>query len=98
MPHASAQVSGDAVNHWGWRGECFEMRSDVTTGRDWPRPGHDGFLSHGFSKLSKGPDAFAAILYALGVPGGSGPPGARQCPRQTQGLLAATNSRPARPT
>ena len=27
-----------------------------------------GFLAHGFSKLSKGPDAFAAILYALGVP------------------------------
>ena len=27
-----------------------------------------GFLSHGFAKLSKGPDAFAAILYALGVP------------------------------
>src|SRR5262245_2453699 len=27
-----------------------------------------GFLAHGLSKLSKGPDAFAAILYALGVP------------------------------
>ena len=24
---------------------------------------------HGFSKLSKGPDAFAAILQAMGVPG-----------------------------
>ncbi|MDB6022342.1 MAG: DoxX family protein, partial [Pedosphaera sp.] len=25
-------------------------------------------MQHGFSKLSKGPDAFAAILHALGVP------------------------------
>ena len=28
-----------------------------------------GFMEHGFSKLSKGPDAFAAILQALGVSG-----------------------------
>src|SRR6266853_1045035 len=28
-----------------------------------------GFMEHGFSKLSKGPDAFATILQALGVPG-----------------------------
>jgi putative oxidoreductase len=28
-----------------------------------------GFLQHGFSKLSKGPDAFAGILHAMGVPG-----------------------------
>src|SRR5882762_408608 len=27
-----------------------------------------GFMQHGFAKLSKGPDAFAAILHALGVP------------------------------
>src|SRR6266852_6609807 len=27
-----------------------------------------GFLQHGFSKLSKGPDAFAGILQAMGVP------------------------------
>jgi putative oxidoreductase len=27
-----------------------------------------GFIEHGFSKLSKGPDAFAHILHALGVP------------------------------
>ena len=27
-----------------------------------------GFMEHGFAKLSKGPDAFAAILQALGVP------------------------------
>ena len=27
-----------------------------------------GFLEHGFAKLFKGPDAFAAILQALGVP------------------------------
>jgi putative oxidoreductase len=27
-----------------------------------------GFMAHGFSKLSKGPDAFAAILQAMGVP------------------------------
>jgi putative oxidoreductase len=27
-----------------------------------------GFLQHGFAKLVKGPDAFAAILQALGVP------------------------------
>lgn len=28
-----------------------------------------GFMEHGFSKLSKSPDAFAAILQAIGVPG-----------------------------
>jgi putative oxidoreductase len=28
-----------------------------------------GFMQHGFAKLAKGPDAFAAILQALGVPG-----------------------------
>jgi putative oxidoreductase len=27
-----------------------------------------GFMEHGFAKLSKGPDAFAAILQAMGVP------------------------------
>jgi putative oxidoreductase len=27
-----------------------------------------GFMAHGFAKLSKGPDAFAAILHAIGVP------------------------------
>ncbi len=27
-----------------------------------------GFLEHGFAKLSKGPDAFAGILQAIGVP------------------------------
>ena len=27
-----------------------------------------GFIEHGFAKLSKGPDAFAAILHALAVP------------------------------
>ena len=27
-----------------------------------------GFIAHGFAKLSRGPDAFAAILQALGVP------------------------------
>lgn len=27
-----------------------------------------GFMAHGFAKLSKGPEAFAAILNALGVP------------------------------
>ena len=27
-----------------------------------------GFMAHGFTKLSKGPDAFAAILQAIGVP------------------------------
>lgn len=27
-----------------------------------------GFMQHGFAKLSKGPDAFAAILQQLGVP------------------------------
>ena len=27
-----------------------------------------GFMAHGFAKLSKGPDAFAAILQAIGVP------------------------------
>src|SRR5258705_1616255 len=28
-----------------------------------------GFMQHGFAKLSKGPDAFATILQAMGVPG-----------------------------
>ena len=28
-----------------------------------------GFLEHGFAKLAKGPDAFANILQAIGVPG-----------------------------
>jgi putative oxidoreductase len=27
-----------------------------------------GFMEHGFAKLSKGPDAFAAIMQAMGVP------------------------------
>jgi putative oxidoreductase len=27
-----------------------------------------GFMQHGFAKLSKGPDAFAAVLHAIGVP------------------------------
>ena len=27
-----------------------------------------GFMAHGFAKLAKGPDAFASILHALGVP------------------------------
>jgi putative oxidoreductase len=27
-----------------------------------------GFMEHGYSKLSRGPDTFAAILHALGVP------------------------------
>jgi putative oxidoreductase len=27
-----------------------------------------GFMEHGFAKLSRGPQAFAAILHALGVP------------------------------
>ena len=28
-----------------------------------------GFMEHGFAKLTRGPDAFATILHALGVPG-----------------------------
>jgi putative oxidoreductase len=27
-----------------------------------------GFMQHGFAKLAKGPEAFAAILHAIGVP------------------------------
>jgi putative oxidoreductase len=27
-----------------------------------------GFMAHGFAKLSRGPDAFAAVLQGLGVP------------------------------
>src|SRR5262245_62089210 len=27
-----------------------------------------GFMEHGFAKLSRGPDAFVAILQAMGVP------------------------------
>jgi len=27
-----------------------------------------GFMAHGFAKLSKGPDSFAAVLHALAVP------------------------------
>ena len=29
----------------------------------------DGFMAHGFAKLAKGPNAFAVILHAMGVPG-----------------------------
>jgi putative oxidoreductase len=28
-----------------------------------------GFMAHGFAKLSKGSDAFATMLQAMGVPG-----------------------------
>ena len=28
-----------------------------------------GFMQHGFAKLGRGPDAFATILHAIGVPG-----------------------------
>jgi len=28
-----------------------------------------GFLQHGIAKLVRGPDAFAAILHSIGVPG-----------------------------
>jgi putative oxidoreductase len=28
-----------------------------------------GFMQHGYAKLAKGPDAFASILHAIGVPG-----------------------------
>jgi len=28
-----------------------------------------GFMAHGFAKISKGPDAFATVLQAMGVPG-----------------------------
>ncbi|HKU24639.1 MAG TPA: DoxX family protein [Candidatus Sulfotelmatobacter sp.] len=27
-----------------------------------------GFMEHGFAKLARGPDAFAAVLHAMGVP------------------------------
>lgn len=27
-----------------------------------------GFMAHGYAKLSRGPDAFAAVLHAMGVP------------------------------
>jgi len=27
-----------------------------------------GFMAHGFAKLSRGPDSFAAILHAIGIP------------------------------
>jgi putative oxidoreductase len=27
-----------------------------------------GFIAHGYAKLAKGPDAFVAILHAIGVP------------------------------
>jgi len=40
------------------------MRSDVTTGRDWPRPGHDGFPK-GRTLL---PPSFTRWEY-LGAPG-----------------------------
>jgi putative oxidoreductase len=28
-----------------------------------------GFMQHGYAKVAKGPDTFAAVLGALGVPG-----------------------------
>lgn len=50
----------------------YEIRSKLPIARWTPVPlrliiGY-GFIEHGFAKLSKGPDAFAAVLQALGVP------------------------------
>jgi len=57
------------------------MTEKTTSAGDWGRPALArwapiplrlivgfGFIQHGFAKLSRGPDAFAAILHALGVP------------------------------
>ena len=44
------------------------MSSDFLHGFAIERCGF-GFMEHGFAKLAKGPDAFANILQAMGVPG-----------------------------
>jgi putative oxidoreductase len=51
----------------------WELSSRFSTARWAPIPlrlivGY-GFMAHGFAKLGKGPDAFAAILQGLGAPG-----------------------------
>ena len=52
------------------RGLAFLARSSVTVWSAVPVRlivGY-GFMEHGFAKLSKGPEAFAAILHTMGVP------------------------------
>jgi putative oxidoreductase len=55
-----------------WYGNRFGFLKRASIARWAPIPlrlivGY-GFMQHGFAKLSKGPDAFAAILHAIGVP------------------------------
>ena len=56
----------------GWRGLRIDLISSSPIARWAPVPlrliaGY-GFMEHGFAKLARGPDAFPAILHALGVP------------------------------
>ena len=54
------------------RGIAFDLPGQFSVARWTPLPLRlivgFGFMEHGFAKLSKGPDAFAAILHALAVP------------------------------
>src|SRR6266850_5264259 len=55
-----------------WRDVAFDSSSRFPIARWAPIPlrlivGY-GFMEHGIAKLSRGPDAFATILHALGVP------------------------------
>jgi putative oxidoreductase len=56
----------------GWSDLLFDLPERFRLGRWAPIPlrlivGY-GFMEHGFAKLTKGPEAFAAILHAIGVP------------------------------
>ena len=55
-----------------WRDLSIDLISKSSIARWAPVPlrlivGY-GFMEHGFAKLARGPDAFPAILHALGVP------------------------------
>lgn len=59
-------------NKLRWSGLLFDLPGRFRLGRWAPVPlrlivGY-GFMEHGFAKLTKGPEAFAAILHAIGVP------------------------------
>lgn len=64
--------SGIHENKPAWSDLLFDLPERFRLGHWAPIPlrlivGY-GFMEHGFAKLTKGPDAFAAILHAIGVP------------------------------
>jgi len=57
-----------------WQPDGYRLGLAKTCRPQWrgvPRKFHVGygFMEHGFAKLARGPEAFAAILHAIGVPG-----------------------------